>query len=276
MLTHRQQRVIDRFADVCVRDDRISAAFVGGSIAAAAADEHSDLDLYALIRPQAYDRLLSQHRRFVEQWASPVFLEHFDGFGFDMLVFILQDGIQGELGLARPDRFLHIHGGAYAVLVDKEKLLDGVEFPLQRPETEHQLRVLRTQMHWFWRDLSLWSVAMRRRHPWTAAGYLESMRRRCVRLVRLQSDFASSAEDYEKLEQIVGQDQLALIEASFSTLETQAMIEAVRNLVACYQAVASQLAGRHGLEYPTSLQDTLLGETAALLGPLQSDPQSSA
>jgi hypothetical protein len=143
VLTRRHQRVIDRFADVCVRDDRILAAFVGGSIAAATADEHSDLDLYALIRPEAYDQLLSEHRQFVEQWASPVFLEHFDGFGFDMLVFILQDGIQGELGIAKPDKFLHIHGGAYAVLIDKEELLDGVEFPLQRPEREHQLRVFK-------------------------------------------------------------------------------------------------------------------------------------
>jgi hypothetical protein len=273
VLTQKQQCVIDRFTDVCVRDDRISAAFVGGSIAAATADEHSDLDLYALIRPEAYDQLLSQHRHFVEQWASPVFLEHFDGFGFDMLVFILQDGIQGELGIAKPNRFLHIHGGAYAVLVDKEELLDGVKFPLQRPEREHQLRVLRKQMHWFWRDLSLWNVAMRRRHPWTAAGYVESMRRRCVRLVRLQSDFASWAEDYEKLEQVVGEDELELIRASFSTLETEAMVEAVRNLVVCYKEVASRLASRYGLEYPSSLQDTLLGKTTGLLGRLERDPQ---
>ena len=106
MLTQKQQRVIDLFTDVCVRDERILAAFIGGSIATATADEHSDLDLYALIQPEAYDQLLSQHCQFVEKWASPVFLEHFDGFGFDMLVFILQDGIQGELGIAKPDRFL--------------------------------------------------------------------------------------------------------------------------------------------------------------------------
>jgi hypothetical protein len=90
--------------------------------------------------------------------------------------------------------------------------------------------------------------------------------------VRLQSDFASCAEDYEKLEQVVGEDELEWIRASFSTLETEAMVESVRNLVVCYKEVASRLASRHGLEYPSSLQDTLLGKIAGLLGRLERDP----
>ncbi len=253
-----RMRLIDSFARVCEDDERILAAFLGGSFATGTFDEYSDVDLYALVRPSAYDGFLADHREFLERLGMPVFLEHFGEFGFDMLVFMFDTGVQGELAVATPDRFLHIHGGPHRVLVDKEGLLEGVEFPRCGPSGAEQLRSLRQELQWFWRDLSLCSVAMSRDRLWTAAGYIESMRRRCADLLRLEKDFAAWPDGYEKLEDAVGAEELLMLEGSFSTLDRAAMAASVDHLVTCYRRVASELARRHGLAYPYALEEVVL------------------
>lgn len=260
-----REHLIERFAALCEQDDWILAAFVGGSIATKTADEYSDLDLYAIVGSDAYHQLLSAYREFVERWATPLFLEHFDGFGFDMLVFILDNGIPGELALAKRDRFLHIHGGPYQVLVDKTGLLNGVTFPWQRPTEEEQVELLRQHLNWFWRDLSLFSVAMARRQRWTAYGYLESMRRRCVNLIRLDRDFESWADGYEKLERVVRARDLAPLEGSFCRPDLRAMAKAAKRLITCYSGLGPRLARRHGIHYPRSLQEVILSVAAPVL-----------
>lgn len=257
--------MIESFADLCGVDDRILAAFVGGSFATGTADQFSDLDLYAIVRTDAYDEFVATHREFVERFGEPVFLEHFDGFGFDMFVFILASGVQGELSNAKPDHFLHIHGGPFRILVDKGGLLDGVEFPLQRPTEQDQTQFLRETLHWFWRDLSLYSVAMARCRLWTAVGYLESMRRRCINLVRLREDFGAWAGGYEKLEGAVPEEDLAALKRSFSVFDAGAMARAAESLVSFYRRHASELAGRHDMEYPLSLEEVVLSKLSDAL-----------
>lgn len=257
--------MIKSFAATCGQDDRILAAFVGGSFATGLTDAFSDVDLYTIVRADAYDEFLATHREFVERFAEPVFLEHFDGFGFDMFVFILDNGVQGELGIARPDHFLHIHGGPFQILVDKEELLEGVEFPWQRPSEGGQLEVLREELHWFWRDVSLYAVAMARHRLWTAAGYLASMRRRCINLARLHADFGAWADGYEKLEDAVQEDVLAPLEGSFSVFDAGAMADAGHILISFYRQMAPELARRHGVAYPLSLEEVVLRELSRAL-----------
>ena len=49
MLAHHKE-IFDRFVAACNEDDRIVAAFLGGSYANGMADQYSDLDLYFVIR----------------------------------------------------------------------------------------------------------------------------------------------------------------------------------------------------------------------------------
>ena len=44
-----QEVILERFATAGERDDRVVAAFVGGSVARGAADEWSDLDIYVIV-----------------------------------------------------------------------------------------------------------------------------------------------------------------------------------------------------------------------------------
>lgn len=261
----RQQATIRRFGEVCQADPRVVAAFLGGSQATGTTDAHSDLDLYLIVSDEAYDDFYAKRRRFMRSLGDPVFLEDFDGFGFDMLVFILANGVEGELALARESHFTHIHGGPFKIVVDKKGILEGVTFPRQGPSPTEQQETLRHLLHWFWRDLSLFCTAMARGRLWTAYGYLEALRRKCLNLARLQADFGAWAGGYEKVEEAVSPGALAPLQATFGPLQRQEMVQAARRLVVVYQQVAPGLAAQRGVPYPAQLERVLLERWRALL-----------
>src|SRR5439155_3300431 len=95
-----RRRTIERFARAAESDERVLAAFLGGSFAAGTIDRHSDLDIYAVIDGDAYDQFFGDRDGFVRRWADPVFLDttpNFIGLGFDMVHFVNRDGVSGEL-----------------------------------------------------------------------------------------------------------------------------------------------------------------------------------
>ena len=111
----------------------VFAAFLGGSHAAGRATESSDLDVYVIARRGDYEALWVKRAAFVATWGEVVALRDivdFEGLGFDMVQFEFADGVHGELAFGHTDNFMVIHGGPYQVFVDRETLLDGVEFPL--------------------------------------------------------------------------------------------------------------------------------------------------
>jgi predicted nucleotidyltransferase len=120
---------LDRFMAASREDTRVVAAFLGGSHAAGTADEYSDLDLYLIVGDQNYDTFFAERRAFLGHLGEAVFFEDFSDFGFDMVVFILSGGVEGELALGRASGFDHIHGGPFEILVDKEVILEGHVFP---------------------------------------------------------------------------------------------------------------------------------------------------
>ena len=119
MTPEKLQEVLARFQTACQADLRIAAAFVGGSLATGTADEYSDLDLYLITHDNEYENFLAARVSFMHQLGEPMFLEDFNGFGFDMVLFIFKDGVKGELALARASSFQHIHHGPFRVLIDR-------------------------------------------------------------------------------------------------------------------------------------------------------------
>ena len=109
------------------------AAFLGGSFAAGRATESSDVDVYVLSREGEYDRLWRRRRALVEAMGEPVVVvdvPDFDGLGFDLVHFELEDGVTGEIAFGHRGNMMRMHGGPHVVLFDPTGLLDGVEFPL--------------------------------------------------------------------------------------------------------------------------------------------------
>jgi predicted nucleotidyltransferase len=130
MTLDQPQAFVQRFTAACQTDERVVAAFLGGSHAAGTADTYADLDLYVIISDEAYDAFFTERQAFMHRLGEPLFLEDFNAFGFDMLNFIFANDADGELALARASHFTHIHGGPFTPLVDKQGVLAGAVFPL--------------------------------------------------------------------------------------------------------------------------------------------------
>jgi hypothetical protein len=250
---------LERFVAACREDTRVVAAFLGGSHAAGTADEYSDLDLYLIVGDQHYDTFFAERRAFLGRLGEPVFFEDFSEFGFDMVVFIFTDGVEGELALGRASGFDHIHGGPFEVLVDKEGILEGQVFPLLQSTQVEQRRKLRWLIYWFWRDLSEFNRAIVRGRLWTAHGLLEGLRLKCVNIARIKHEFYSvGMVDYKGLEEAADAQDLESLRATLCPLEREAMLEAAGRLAGFYLRTAPPLAFQQQIAYPADLEAVVM------------------
>jgi predicted nucleotidyltransferase len=261
VLSEQQKGVVRRFKAACELDERVVAAFLGGSLAAGRADEWSDLDLYLITTDDTYNDFLDGREAFIRRLGEPLFLEDFDL--PNTLFFILSDGTEGELAIGCESNFLDIHKGPYKVLLDKQGALAGATFQGTQPSRREQLKPLRRQIYAFWHDLSHFIVAMSRGQLWWAQGQLEALRRCCVALARLQQDPTAidAVEDpYFKIDQAIpaSAESLAPLQSTLYPMEPGAMLRAALTIVAYYQELAHMLAEKHGLTYPADLERIML------------------
>jgi predicted nucleotidyltransferase len=248
------QIITNRFIAACHADDRVVAAFIGGSYARGKNDAYSDLDFGLIITDETYEYFLEDREAFIRLLGEPVFLEDYYGDGADFVFSIFSDGTEVELALGRESHFNHIHVGPYKVLLDKKGILAGAVFVWNHPNEAEQIETLRGMINWFWHDLSHHFITpMARGQLWSAYGALEDMRLTCVNMARLQQNFSAKAEGYEKVEQAVPVKQLAPLKPSICQMERDAMLQAALTIVHFYQELAPQLAQAHGIPYPTDL-----------------------
>ena len=93
------QAVTERFVAACQADERVVAAFLGGSYGAGKADVHSDLDLFLITTDETYEAFCAERENFVRHLGEPLFLEDFGA--SDGLLFILADDTEGTVQEAR-------------------------------------------------------------------------------------------------------------------------------------------------------------------------------
>jgi predicted nucleotidyltransferase len=253
-MPQNHQAVMDRFVAACQVDERVVAAFLGGSYARGTVDAHSDLDLYLITTDEAYDDFFAGREVFIRQLGEPVFLKTYHGRS-DSVLFIFSDGTEGELGLGRESHFTHIHEGPYRVLLDKKGILAGTVFPRFEVAQDEQIETLRGLVSWFWHDLAHHFITpMARGQLWSAYGALEDLRLTCVNLARFRANFQlAEAEGYEKVEQAVPVEQLAPLQATFCPMERGAMLQAALVVVQFYQELAPPLLQAHGIPYLADL-----------------------
>jgi predicted nucleotidyltransferase len=264
-LSERHQTIVDRFVAACRADVRVVAAFLGGSYARGAADAYSDLDLYVITVDGMYKDFFAERAAFVRQLGEPVFLEDFDAYGFDLMLFMFSDGTEGELALGREGSFQHIHCGPHVVVLDKTGILAGTTFPEQRPSPAEQVERLRGLLNWFWHDVSHhFLTPLARGQLWTAVGALEDLRRTCVDLARLAADFTTAAEGYDRVERAIPAERLEALAATFCPPERVALVRAAHAVIDFYREVAPPLAKAHRIIYPAALEGVIRARLDAL------------
>jgi predicted nucleotidyltransferase len=237
-------------------DDRVAALFLGGSHAAGAADEYSDLDLYLITTDEAYESLRSERQALMHSLGEIVFLEEHSDFGFLMLLFMYADGVHGEMALA-PARDLHeVHGGPHIALLDREGLLGGRVFEIHRLDEATRAGIARRQLTWFWYDRSLLDVALERGGLWTAHHHLELCRERCLDLALLRAHPEVWPGGHEKAERMLDAPTLAQFEPTVVMLDADQMRGAARRITQLYLQLGPEIARLCGISFPDRLVET--------------------
>lgn len=260
------QEIIGRFLTACQTDDRIVAAFIGGSYATDKTDNFSDLDLFFITTDEAYEDFLIERESFVHLLGEPLF---FEGFGLKHgYCIIFSNATECDLWFGSESKFKHIYSGPYKILLDKKDILAGEVFPERVADQTKQIELLRQQIDWFWHELSHFIKAMGRRQLWFAYGQIEVMRQICVILARLGYNFSDAyvggGEPYFKIEQALPIEELSPLQNTFCPLEYDAMLQAALTICRFYQALAPNLAEVYGLTYQTELERMMISELKEL------------
>jgi predicted nucleotidyltransferase len=264
-LPNNHQGVVDRFVAACQADERVVAAFLGGSYAKGTADVYSDLDLYLIILDEAFQDFLAERKAFIRLLGEPLFLEDFGT--PHLLFYMFADRTEGELWVHRESLLDRLHTGPYRVLLDKKGILANAVFPQREADQAKQVETLRQQVAWFWHDLSHFVKAMGRGQLWFAYGELEVLRQMCVNLARLRYNFADAwvgEEPYFKVEQVLPVERLSPLQTTFCAMEYGAMLQAALVMFRFYRDVASELAKEHSIEYQADLERMMISQLEEL------------
>ena len=259
-LSSKHQKIIDRFLTACQADERIVAAFLVGSNAKGQADEHSDLDLYAITTDEAFDDFAATRESFVRLLGEPAFVEDF---GIPNILFLIfPDGSEVELYYTSQNRAGRAFNAPYKVLLDKKNISSTI-VPVDSQDFDEakQTEQLRRLITGFWHDFSHFVTALARNQLWWASGQLEVLRAMCVGLARLQNDFSDpevTDEVYFKIENAMPVEQLASLKETFCSMDRAALLKAGFIIVDFYRELAVPLAQAHGIPYAQALENVMV------------------
>jgi hypothetical protein len=220
--TEPQRSALQAFVSAAREDDRIAAAFIGGSFASGSWDAHSDLDLYVVVEDDAYDTFFTDRRDFVGRLGTLLLAEDFNGFGFEMVIFLTDAGAEGELGIGRRSGFADMHGGPFIAVKDVGGVLPAA-FPMDGPTEDQRAASLRRTVAWFWRQLALFATAAARGRAWSAFMYLDAARREAFNLAWLLERPEGWPEAYEKAELNLEAATLEALAPTVTALDLDAM-----------------------------------------------------
>src|SRR6266536_4476099 len=258
-LSPHHHAFVNRFVEACQADDRIVAAFLGGSNVKGTADAYSDIDLSLITTDEAYEEFNSRREAFMRSLGEVLFLEDFDI--PNIVFFIFSDGTEGELYFRSKSRLSQIHSGPFRILVDKKNILAEAVFPAFEPSSSEQVEKLRRQIYLFWHELSHFITAIGRDQLWWAHGQLDALRSICVNLARLRNDFSDAGvgeEPYFKIEQSMPVKQLSPLQATFCPMEKSAMLKSVFIIIQFYTELAPLLAQTYSTTYPEKLERVMV------------------
>ena len=266
-LRRNHEALIDRFVDTCQADDRIVAAFLGGSYAKGYADAYSDVDLCVITTDSSFEEFFNEREAFLQSLGDLVFLEDFGS--PNSAFYIFADDTEGELNFGSESRLNQIHSEPFKILLDKKNILTEATFPPFVPLSSERVEKLRRHIYGFWHELSHFITAMQRGQLWWAGGQLEALRSICVNLARLKSNFLDpdfGDEAYFKLETVMAVEQLSALQETFCPMEKGAMLKAVITIVHFYRELAPYLAREHGIKYPHGLEHVMMARLQKLDG----------
>jgi Streptomycin adenylyltransferase len=250
---------VERLIAYVAEDGRLVGLYLGGSHAAATADQYSDLDLTLITSDDGWESIRDDREVLFRGLGDVLFLEEHTDFGFLLILFIYADGVRGEASFAPARDFNNVIGGPNIALVDKSGLLAGYT-PHGLDKTMRQ-RLVRRTLVWFWYDRGLLDVFLARNRLWTAHRYLERCRERCLDLAWLRDHPEVWPGGHEKAE-LLRAETLEQLRPSVVPLERDAIASAARVCSDVYMELGAAVARANDVEFPSRLA----GSVGARLG----------
>jgi predicted nucleotidyltransferase len=257
--------VLARFVEACSADDRIVAAFLGGSHARGTADGFSDLDLCLIATDEGHAEVVADREAIVRSMGEPLFLEHFGS--QDHVFFILADGTEGELYLGRESALDAIEEPTFRVLLDERGVLARATFAAPVVDAAEQAEALRAILAGFWHEVAHLVTALGRGQAWWAIAQLEAMRTMCVNVVRIEHGVAADAEPSFKVDEALPLGALDELRTTYVPLEERAILGSASEVVRVFRAHGRRAADAFGLPYPDALDALVAEHLRSLEGP---------
>ena len=256
---------IQKFERIAREDPRILSAFLGGSLADGTEDDFSDIDIYYILDEQSYSDFPSQMRTRLSEMGPLVFLEQHNNFGFDLILFIFQNGVKGELGLGTTKNLKTLHAGPYKVLVDKKGLLDGFVFPFQSSlEGKDLQEYVEKQLRWYWYWYYVFLSAVARGRLWSAFTQLQQMREYAFKLIVLAHHPQKiPGQRFERTVPRLVRDELG--NASLPQYTRSSMIASADAMTEILKREIKQLLVSSYANYPADLEVTVLNKKHSML-----------
>jgi hypothetical protein len=260
-----RSQFIQKFEKLAREDPRVLSAFLGGSLADGTEDDYSDIDIYYILAEQSYSDFPFQMRTRLGEMGPLVFLEQHNNFGFDLILFIFQNGVKGELGLGTTKNLKNMHAGPYKVLVDKKGLLEGYVFPFQAPlEGKDLQEYIEKQLRWYWYWYSVFLSAVARGRLWSAFTQLQQMREYAFKLIALAHH--PQRIPGQRFEKTVPRNvREGLGKCSLPQYDRQSLIASAEAMTNIMKREIQDLLNASRAEYPATLETTVLEKKQSIV-----------
>lgn len=256
-LTSARDSVVEKFRRVADEDPRIVGAFLGGSLAAETADQYPDIDVYYIVKPEEYSSFHSNIRSLIEQIGRPAYFDEHSDFGFDLVLFMFQDGVKGELGLGTAEKMKVMHAGPYKVLSDKANVFKGVSFPYEKtPEGDDLRKNVERELRWYWYWYGIVLTSAAREHLWSALSALNTMHGHVFTLLRMAYNIRPGA----RVEKSLPPKLLKEVGKTVPSYDPACIRTAAATLTTILKREIKDLLERSHAEYPLLFEETILSK----------------
>ncbi|SHM66030.1 hypothetical protein SAMN02746066_02788 [Anaerosporobacter mobilis DSM 15930] len=202
---------IDKIGQAIIVDGLCEAIVLKGSIGRGDDDEYSDVDMYAIVTEENYQAFMERRETYLKSYRDIVFLEEND-FGVKQMLAIYDDALHVDLYTTTMEQL--DHGNPVKVFYDPKNLFDNYQVVHNMYTKEDLISIFDDSLYYF---VEASSAYARKNYPWTAH-ILASAIAGCTILLRNRYDKEYAFLGLKKINEILPEDEYALIEAAYANL----------------------------------------------------------
>lgn len=249
-LTAARDRLLETAVGFFSADPAVTGIFLGGSLAAGSADIFSDIGLRVVVAADRHSYYVDQRRELPKHWPGFLFNEwvpgaqhcvsHFQPFGKIDIFYYDATALAPSPWYRLPIRILHDPEGVIADLVEGSQ---GLPFTVSDDDLDFSISKGLAAAHETYRR-------GRRGELFYALSLLDELRQHIMHADDWLHDRTPETAVVAKFDMRGSDAVLAVLKASYSPCEANAIMSALRLLVETYRGQLTELHGKFGLARP--------------------------